>query len=174
MSGSFAELAQQGFPPEIVEQWTAHFPKDSTPLQLKAVNEQGVLDGKSLLVVAPTTSGKTLIGELAAIQAVIAGKKAAFLLPYRALVNEKFDDFSQRYGPAGLRVVRCSGDAADGVGPVVSGRYDLGFFTFETFLNLALGSPRLLSQLAWWCWMKVSSSLIQAAESLLSSFSRCC
>ena len=96
---------------------------------------------------APTTSGKTLIGELAAIQAVIAGKKAAFLLPYRALVNEKFEDFSQRYGPAGLRVVRCSGDASDGVGPVLNGRYDLGFFTYETFLNLALGSPRLLNQL---------------------------
>ena len=29
----------------------------------------------------------------------------------------------------------------------MSGRYDLGFFTYETFLNLALGSPRLLNQL---------------------------
>jgi helicase len=30
---------------------------------------------------------------------------------------------------------------------VLGGRYDLGFFTYETFLNLALGSPRLLNQL---------------------------
>jgi replicative superfamily II helicase len=88
-----------------------------------------------------------MIGELAAIQAVTGGKKAVFLLPYRALVNEKFDEFSERYAPAGLRVVRCSGDAADGVAPVLTGRYDLGFFTYETFLNLALGSPRLLNQL---------------------------
>ena len=44
-------------------------------------------------------------------------------------------------------MVRCSGDATDGIGPVLAGRYDLGFFTYETFLNLALGSPRLLSQL---------------------------
>jgi replicative superfamily II helicase len=147
MSGSFAEFAEHGFPPEIVDQWTAHFPQGLNALQLKAVNEHGVLDGKSLLVVAPTSSGKTLIGEVAAIQAVTAGKKAAFLLPYRALVNEKFEDFSQRYGPAGLRVVRCSGDATDGVGRALGGRYDLGFFTYETFLNLALGSPRLLNQL---------------------------
>ena len=147
MSGSFAEFAEQGFPPEIVDQWTRHFREGLNPLQLKAVNEHGVLDGKSLLVVAPTSSGKTLVGELAAMQAVIAGKKAAFLLPYRALVNEKFEDFSYRYGPAGLRIVRCSGDTSDGVGPVLSGRYDLGFFTFETFLNLALGAPRLLNQL---------------------------
>ena len=39
------------------------------------------------------------------------------------------------------------GDASDGVAPALAGRYDLGFFTYETFLNLALISPRLLSQL---------------------------
>ena len=77
----------------------------------------------------------------------MAGKKAAFLLPYRALVNEKFEDFEQRYGTAGVRVARCSGDATDGIAPVLRGRYDLGFFTYETFLNMALGSPRLLNQL---------------------------
>ena len=147
MTGTFAEFANHGLPPEIVEQWTANFPQGLNGLQLTAVNEHGVLEGKSLLVVAPTSSGKTLIGELAAIQAVMAGKKAAFLLPYRALVNEKFDDFSQRYSSAEVRVARCSGDATDGIGPVLCGRYDLGFFTYETFLNLALGSPRLLNQL---------------------------
>jgi hypothetical protein len=147
ISGSFAELADSGLPQEILDQWTVHFPLGLNPLQLRAVNEFGVLDGKSLLVVAPTSSGKTLIGELSAIRAVAAGKKAVFLLPYRALVNEKFEDFSARFSPAGLRVVRCSGDASDGIGPVLSGRYDLGFFTYETFLNLALSSPRLLNQL---------------------------
>ncbi|AKV05024.1 hypothetical protein B723_00945 [Pseudomonas fluorescens NCIMB 11764] len=30
---------------------------------------------------------------------------------------------------------------------MLGGRYDLGFLTYETFLNLALGSPRLLNQL---------------------------
>lgn len=147
MSGTFAEFGAHGFPPEVVEQWTTDFPHGLNTLQLKAVNEFGVLNGRSLLVVAPTTSGKTMIGELAAIQAVTSGKKAAFLLPYRALVNEKFEEFMARYAAAGLRVVRCSGDATDGIGPVLAGRYDLGFFTYETFLNLALGSPRLLNQL---------------------------
>lgn len=147
MSGSFAELTAHGFHPEIINQWTTRFPQGLNALQLRAVNEFGVLAEKSLLVVAPTSSGKTMIGELAAIQAVTAGKKAAFLLPYRALVNEKYEEFSHHYSPAGLRIARCSGDSSDGIAPVMAGRYDIGFFTYETFLNLALGSPRLLNQL---------------------------
>ncbi len=55
--------------------------------------------------------------------------------------------FTERYTAAGLRIARSSGDATDGVGPVLAGRYDLAFFTYEMFLNLALASPRLLSQL---------------------------
>lgn len=146
-SGPFAQFTDFGFPPEVVNQWVTDFPQGLNALQLKAINEFGVLGGQSLLVVAPTSSGKTMIGEIAAIQAVISGKKAAFLLPYRALVNEKHDAFSERYSAAGLRVVRCCGDATDGIGPALAGRYDLGFFTYETFLNMALGSPRLLNQL---------------------------
>lgn len=104
ITGPFAELAGAGLPQEIVDQWTVTFPEGLNALQLRAVNDFGVLNGNSLLVVAPTSSGKTLVGELAAIRAVSAGKKAVFLLPYRALVNEKFEDFSARFSPAGLRV----------------------------------------------------------------------
>lgn len=147
LTGSMAELAACGFPQPIVDQWAARFPEGLNELQLKAANDHGVLQGQSLLVVAPTSSGKTMIGEIAAVQAVSSGKKAVFLLPYRALVNEKFEDFSARYTAVGLRVVRCSGDFSDGAASVLTGRYDLGIFTYETFLNLALTNPRLLNQL---------------------------
>jgi hypothetical protein len=69
MSGSFAEFSAYGFPPEIVERWATDFPQGLNALQLKAVNEFGVLNGNSVLVVAPTSSGKTMVGEVAAIQA---------------------------------------------------------------------------------------------------------
>jgi helicase len=147
VTGPMTELAAAGFPPAVVEQWTSSFPGGLNDLQRTAINDHGVLNGKSLLVVAPTSSGKTMIGELAALQAVGAGKKAVFLLPYRALVNEKFEDFSMRYAEIGLRVVRCSGDYSDGAGAVLTGRYDLAFLTYEMFLNLALVGPSLLSKL---------------------------
>jgi hypothetical protein len=80
-------------------------------------------------------------------------------------VNEKFEDFGARYSPAGLRVVRCSGDASDGVGPVLSGRYDLGFFTYEMFLNLALSSRACSISSVSSCLTKDSSSRIRRAAS---------
>ncbi|MHB1099824.1 MAG: DEAD/DEAH box helicase [Burkholderiales bacterium] len=147
VSGEMEEFADFGVPAEIVTNWAKKFPTGLNALQLRAVNDHGILAGESLLVVAPTSSGKTMIGEIASIRAVLSGKKAVFLLPYRALVNEKYLEFSERYSAAGLRVLRCSGDASDGVASVLAGRYDLAFFTYEMFLNLALVSPRLLHQL---------------------------
>jgi len=71
--GSFAELTSYRFPQEAIDRWVSRFPQGLNALQLKAANDHGVLEGKSLLVVAPTSSGKTMIGELAAIQAVTGG-----------------------------------------------------------------------------------------------------
>ncbi|MBI2574884.1 DEAD/DEAH box helicase [Candidatus Woesearchaeota archaeon] len=68
------------------------------PAQEKAVNS-GLLEGKSLLVCTPTSSGKTLIAELAAISAILEkGKKAVYIVPLKALANEKYNDFKNRYG----------------------------------------------------------------------------
>lgn len=143
----FEELGVLGIAPDIIAQWSNKFPNGLNKLQLQAINEHGILQGNSLLVIAPTSSGKTMIGELSAIQSVQQGRKAAFLLPYRALVNEKYHQFSELYGNAGIRVVRCNGDASDGIAPAMAGRYDIGFFTYETFLNMALNSQKLLHQL---------------------------
>ena len=88
------------------------------------------------------------MGELAAIKAIASGKKAVFLLPYKALVNEKFEDFTALYGEGlGLRVVRCSGDWQDQVGDVLRGKYDIAFFTYEKFLSLSVSSNHILNQI---------------------------
>jgi len=148
ISHDLAQLQEFGLPSDVIAKWQQAFPQGLNDLQLQAVNEGRVLDGESLLVVAPTTAGKTLIGELAGIRAVNDGRKAIFLFPYRALVNEKFDHFQEMYGQAiGLRVIRCSGDYADDSGAFVRGTYDIAVLTFEMFLNLIVGNPATLNQI---------------------------
>lgn len=142
-----ADLARFTIPEEVIEQWQARFKGGLNELQLEAVNRHRVLNGESLLVVAPTSSGKTFIGEMSAVRASLEGKKAIFLLPYRALVNEKYEDFNATYGAVGLRVIRCAGDFTDQTGLLLSGRYDLAILTFEMFLGLAVSTPHLLKRL---------------------------
>lgn len=47
---------------------------------------------------SPTASGKTVIGELAIIDAVKKGKKGVYLVPLRSLASEKFEDFKKYVG----------------------------------------------------------------------------
>ncbi len=65
-----------------------------TPPQSMAI-KKGLFDGKSIIVSAPTASGKTLIAEMAINNALLHGKKAIYLAPLRALISEKYDDFSK-------------------------------------------------------------------------------
>jgi len=148
VTGAIEELAAFGLPQEVLTEWTSWFKAGLNDLQLQAVNDHRVLDGDSLLVVAPTSSGKTFIGEMAALRAVVDGRKAAFLLPYKALVNEKYDQFSLLYGERlDVRVIRCTGDRVDAASAFVRGKYDLALLTYEMFLGLALSNPSLLTQI---------------------------
>ena len=58
--------------------------------------KSGLLDGKSILVSAPTASGKTLIATLAIINHLYKnGGKVIYLSPLRALAAEKFSEFKK-------------------------------------------------------------------------------
>ncbi len=115
-------------------------------LQLAAINDFGILDGQHLVVVAPTSSGKTLIGELAALRAAGQRQRTIFLMPLKALVNDKYRAFSSTYGAYGLRIVRATGESTDDVPDVLRGRYDICLMTYEKFGALVLTAPHLLEQ----------------------------
>jgi helicase len=142
------DLSQFGIPQPVLDEWTSRFRGGLNALQMAAVNDYRILDGESLLVVAPTSSGKTFIGEMAATKAILDGRKAVFLLPYRALVNEKYDLFASIYGDKlGMRVIRCTGDHTDETADFVRGKYEIAVLTYEMFLNLALRNVALLNQI---------------------------
>ncbi|WXG39929.1 MAG: DUF5814 domain-containing protein [Candidatus Freyarchaeum deiterrae] len=72
------------------------------PVQIAAV-EAGLLEGENLLVVSSTTSGKTLIGELAGLPKAFEGKKMVYLAPLVALANQKYLEFKTKYQKLGIR-----------------------------------------------------------------------
>lgn len=55
--------------------------------------------GSSVLVSAPTGVGKTVIAEMAIDRALSRGESALYASPLKALSNQKYRDFCERYGP---------------------------------------------------------------------------
>ncbi len=59
---------------------------------------QAVEEGRSVLVAAPTGAGKTVVGEFAAFASLARGKKCFYTTPIKALSNQKFHEFVERFG----------------------------------------------------------------------------
>ena len=72
------------------------------PVQSIAV-DLGLFKGKDQLVTSVTATGKTLIGELAGIENILRKKgKMLYLVPLVALANQKYDQFTDKYGSLGI------------------------------------------------------------------------
>lgn len=139
-----ASLANAGFPEGLIQAWAGAIPSLNA-LQVSAINEFGVLDGDHLVVSAPTSSGKTMIGELAALRSVLDRRRALFLLPLKALVADKRRHFQALYGPFGIRTIEATGETDD-ITPLLRGQYDIALLTYEKFAAIALTFPHVLSQ----------------------------
>ena len=75
-------------------------------------------EGQSVLVAAPTGSGKTVVAEYAVAKALNEGCKAFYTTPLKALSNQKYGDLVRRHGAD--RVGLLTGDnAINGDAPVV-------------------------------------------------------
>ncbi|XP_042399064.1 DExH-box ATP-dependent RNA helicase DExH15 chloroplastic-like [Zingiber officinale] len=59
---------------------------------------QAFLRGSSVVVSAPTSSGKTLIAEAAAVATICRGRRLFYTTPLKALSNQKFRDFRRTFG----------------------------------------------------------------------------
>ncbi len=91
------------------------------PFPLDAFQEDAIdalSEGSSVLVAAPTGSGKTVVAEFAIEQALAAGRKCFYTTPLKALSNQKFGDLVAAYGPQTVGLL--TGDnTINGEAPVV-------------------------------------------------------
>lgn len=94
--------------------------------QLEAIEH---LDrGSSVVVAAPTGSGKTVVAEHGIDRALAAGRRAFYTAPIKALSNQKFNDLSRRLGRR--RVGLLTGDNT------INGDADVVVMTTEVLRNM--------------------------------------
>lgn len=81
------------------------------PPQEQAIRS-GLLEGKNMIITSPTSSGKTLIAEIAVANAYLKDptSKALYLVPLKAIATEKYSELSTAWKSLGLRVVATTGD----------------------------------------------------------------
>ncbi len=84
--------------------------------------------GLSVLVSAPTGSGKTVVADHAVDSALSAGRRAFYTTPIKALSNQKYRDLCRRLGPE--RVGLLTGDN------VIAGDADAVVMTTEVLRNM--------------------------------------
>ncbi len=83
--------------------------------QLREIQKEAIINGlffrKSFLICAPSGSGKTLIGELCAVNNIFQNYgKSIYLVPFKALATEKYSHFKKGYERYGIKVELSIGD----------------------------------------------------------------
>jgi ATP-dependent RNA helicase HelY len=96
--------------------FAARYPFELDAFQMRAI--EALHAGESVLVAAPTGSGKTVVAEFAVDRALDADRKCFYTTPLKALSNQKFGDLVARLGAA--KVGLLTGDnAINGDAPIV-------------------------------------------------------
>ncbi len=81
---------------ELLEAFASEYPFELDSFQREAIIH--LAEGRSVLVAAPTGTGKTVVAEFGIWLALQQGKRVIYTAPLKALSNQKFRDLRARYG----------------------------------------------------------------------------
>ena len=95
----FAQAKQRSTHP-LTQEFVDSFDFAFDSFQIAACNS--VEDGHGVLVAAPTGAGKTVVGEFASFLALKQGKKCFYTTPIKALSNQKYQEFVERFGSSNV------------------------------------------------------------------------
>ena len=101
-----------------------------------------------LLVIAPTSSGKTFIGEMSAVNQAVHNQKTIYLVPLRTLAEEKYRRFKKMYHPCGIDVVISSRDRKEDDKRIGRGHFKIAVMIYEKFYYFLLKHSGFLSRVS--------------------------
>ncbi len=126
---------------DVLQAAAALAPFPLFPSQEALTTESGILRGESAVCIAPTGSGKSLIGDAAVLKALDQRRAAVVLVPTRALARERAEQLAIALGPAGFRVAASSRDDRTSDIEIEGGRVDVVVAVYEKARSLWQRSP---------------------------------
>ncbi len=139
-------LANDGFPSSIFSAWEAEGITKLLPIQVRAV-ETGVLAGKSCIVTGPTSCGKTFVGEMVCVKQTLLRRPCLYLVPFRALAEEKHAEFQRKYTrpEIGASILISTSDHREHDRRLAEGDFNIAILTYEKLSVLLVLHPGILS-----------------------------
>ncbi|MEZ4238982.1 MAG: DEAD/DEAH box helicase [Myxococcota bacterium] len=133
------------------------------PFQEQAIT--ALAEGRSVLVCAPTGTGKTIIADWIVDEALRTGQQVIYTAPVKALSNQKFRDYVRLHGEDKVGLV--TGDL------VIRRDAPCLVMTTEILRNMLLTGEQLRSCSPWCSTRSTSSTTASAAPSGRRSSSTC-
>ena len=141
------ELIKKDIPEEVVSLWEEQESSHLLPLQERVVKQHGLFGGGNLLIQAPTSSGKTFIGEMAAIETALRQKQVVYVVPLKALAEEKFQDFHAKYTPYGMKVIIATRDRREFDRDLEEGKFSIAVVVYEKLSQLLVRQPQRIGEI---------------------------
>ena len=154
------DLLERGVQQPLLDIWQEAGITTLTACQERVLSYDPMWEGKNTLVVAPTSSGKTFVGEVLAAKSAWSLKRAIFLVPYKAIAEEKYTEFRERYGGIGISVVISDGDHTRFDRDIRRGDFGIAVIVYEKMVQLLIQSPGILVD----CSLVVVDEIQQIAD----------
>jgi helicase len=162
------DLKNYKIPSCVLDIWEEHYSPCLLPLQEEAVRNYGILDcgegsdeiaapsskarndrnNNNLLVIAPPSSGKSFLGEMAAIAHLIHQKKCIYLAPFRFYAEEKYSHLKNLYGNCGAEIIISTRNRKEDDCRIMQGGYKLAVMDYEKFNYFLLMYPEFLTDVS--------------------------